>query len=566
MKARLLPLLCAVCLCGAGIAAEDVTLRVTDVSGQPVAEAEVWARQLDSIGMKRIDGGTGEDGAVTLPAADHARLIVVKMPGHAPATATLDAHASEHTIRLGAVSKKILEVRTADGRPLPTGLKPAIYWEGVATDAWLSMQMGNATSSPEAFSAAPLVELSRDEKTVRFEVHLPAEGPEAHYLIDEPGFLRVHYGKLSDVASSQDDVDHRIELPAPGKLTLSLAPAPATKPDYEACGYELGLAVTLPPKDGWFFTIAKGEVDGVKIREEVQYLSPGTYQATLFSGRATERYQQGKKTFQAREAQKVAANETAAITASWVPFDPSRFRGEHSASISVATASGIPASGHPFTVTHYDSNYGYQTLHQGELDADGKAVIEGLAAGGAELTVNVDNMRVGKIALEASEPKVHDLSFSLPPSVGDAAPDLLLTDLDTGEAKKLSDFKGEVLFLDFWATWCGPCQQPMAHNQEVVTKRRDWEGKARILALSIDDDIETLRGHVERKGWGDVDHLFCSDGDPGWSCTAVSTYGVTGVPTALLVNQEGEIVWRGHPSGFDLEGRIDALLSGAGGQ
>jgi len=46
---------------------------------------------------------------------------------------------------------------------------------------------------------------------------------------------------------------------------------------------------------------------------------------------------------------------------------------------------------------------------------------------------------------------------------------------------------GQVLLLDFWATWCPPCQKPMAHNQDMLEKRGDdWGANVRLLGLSID--------------------------------------------------------------------------------
>jgi thiol-disulfide isomerase/thioredoxin len=46
---------------------------------------------------------------------------------------------------------------------------------------------------------------------------------------------------------------------------------------------------------------------------------------------------------------------------------------------------------------------------------------------------------------------------------------------------------GQVILLDFWATWCPPCQEPMAHNQEMLTHNKEkWGDKVRIIGLSID--------------------------------------------------------------------------------
>ena len=125
-------------------------------------------------------------------------------------------------------------------------------------------------------------------------------------------------------------------------------------------------------------------------------------------------------------------------------------------------------------------------------------------------------------------------------------------DGSTGEIKHSA---GQVLLIDFWATWCPPCQRPMAHNQEMVTKNADKWSSVRIIGLSIDDDVATVRSHVTAKGWTSVEHYQDNGGH------ASDAWGVTGVPHCVLIGKDGKITWRGHPASVDLEVQINALLA-----
>ena len=52
----------------------------------------------------------------------------------------------------------------------------------------------------------------------------------------------------------------------------------------------------------------------------------------------------------------------------------------------------------------------------------------------------------------------------------------------------LAHKEGEVLLVDVWATWCPPCQKPMAHNQEMLVKNEErWKDKVKIVGVSVDD-------------------------------------------------------------------------------
>jgi len=123
---------------------------------------------------------------------------------------------------------------------------------------------------------------------------------------------------------------------------------------------------------------------------------------------------------------------------------------------------------------------------------------------------------------------------------------------------ELAHKEGEVWLVDFWATWCPPCQAPMAHNQAMLEKReKDWAGKVRIIGISIDQTKEAVVTHCESKKWMSIEHYHRATSD----CSKV--YGVSGVPHVMLIDKNGKIAFMGHPANRkDLEADLDTLSKG----
>jgi thiol-disulfide isomerase/thioredoxin len=147
---------------------------------------------------------------------------------------------------------------------------------------------------------------------------------------------------------------------------------------------------------------------------------------------------------------------------------------------------------------------------------------------------------------------------ALPP--GSAAPEIEFITLNSEKKMKLSDMRGKVVVLDFWATWCGPCQQPMAELQTIQHDHPDWQGKVVIIPLSIDDEIDTARQHVNKRGWTNTFNVWAGEG--GWRAKPPKEFRVTGIPTTYILDREGKIVAGGHPMGMRIEEQVGQLLPG----
>jgi peroxiredoxin len=117
------------------------------------------------------------------------------------------------------------------------------------------------------------------------------------------------------------------------------------------------------------------------------------------------------------------------------------------------------------------------------------------------------------------------------PTVGTPAEDFSLIDLE-GKSQSLSQYRGKIVLVNFWATWCKPCTTEMPAMQTVYEKLR--EKNFVVLAINELEDDAKVREHIKQYG-----HTFpvLMDHDN----KVANQFGVFGLPVSVFIDQEGRV-------------------------
>ena len=133
--------------------------------------------------------------------------------------------------------------------------------------------------------------------------------------------------------------------------------------------------------------------------------------------------------------------------------------------------------------------------------------------------------------------------------VGHPALDFQVTDLK-GEEFSLKQYRGQVVLLDFWATWCPPCIAEIPNVRRTYEKYKDQ--KFQVIGISIDRSIDPLKAYIKEKNLGWL-HYWDK------SRKVSNTYHVRGIPSTFLIDGEG-VIRRTNLRGAALKNAVAKLV------
>jgi thiol-disulfide isomerase/thioredoxin len=477
--------------------------------------------------------------------------VMVAAPGYVPLYFERAANPRE-TIKATLKPARSFELRllTAGGEPVNLRMSEDLYQEHRSSP----LLIGSVDGAPVCAVGEQQSERFRASGTpplcLNFGIYPLGEG---RYRVDVP---QAFTGKLLLMVHSPEVIRYYMRTLEPDEWQSGTVEVRLPKPSTIVLEFDLGewrkaykdlseLSLSVAPQEKEpsalvFYSdafVGRPFSGGLVVKRNV---APGTYQASLYLWNKDTH----QTTLQVPEGgvvrQKIAPK----------PFDVADYRGARQVRVQIQHPGGKSLAGASYRV-ELTRGYGQaRTLQEGKLDKNGAFVLSNLyenpagtdAFNAIGYRIYVNDKSAHYFMLTQGD-GVRELQITLAPQPGDPAINFKAVDVRTGKPVELRTLRGKWVYLEFWATWCGPCQTAMEELKAFVEKQPDsWRKQVVVLTVSIDEDKDVVLSHLQRRGW---DKFALHAWDEGQR--AAQQYGVEGIPTAFLIDPQGKVAWAGNP-------------------